>query len=302
MDGDLFRGFVDDLGYGVFVVDGERRIRYWNRAASALAGYTAEETVGKLCCDSIMRAVDEEGKSICSDSCPVEEALRTGERHEIELMVHHKDGHRVPVTVMATPRGEGAGSDRPGAVIVMQDNARLAAARQRIEELETLSLIDPLTKLGNRLYLEMNLQARLHELRRYGWTSGMLFIDVDNFKNVNDSHGHDVGDQLLVRLAHALQTQSRPFDVVGRWAGDEFCVIVVHATAEQLKLIAERYRQAVEDTTLQIGSKIVKITVSIGATLAKAGDTVDTLYRRADQLMYQSKSAGRNCVSMDAAT
>ena len=104
---------------------------------------------------------------------------------------------------------------------------------------------------------------------------------------------------MLVSVAQALQSQARPFDVVGRWGGDEFCAVIVQAGREQLEPIAERYRIVVEESSFQHGSDVVQGTVSVGAALAKPDDTVESLYRRVDQLMYQSKSDGRNCLTVD---
>ena len=300
MDNDFFKRLVEDMAYGVFVVGPNKTITYWNHAAEKLTGYSCEEVVGKMACYDVLKPLDEEGNLVCGSGCPADSTESDRQIHELEAQVQHKDGRRVAaafcVSPVAAPRGT-----PPGMMGILRDNSDMVSARQRIDELETLSLIDPLTKLGNRLYLEMNLLAKLHELRRYGWPVGVLFMDVDNFKSINDEYGHDTGDKMLVTVARALQTQCRPFDVVGRWGGDEFCAIIVHATLEQLESIAERYRAVVEDARLQHGSEIIESTVSVGATLARAEDNVDSLYRRVDQLMYESKSAGKNRVTIETA-
>ena len=297
-DGNFFESLIHNVAFGIFLVGPDKKITYWNKAAERLTGYTKEEVAGQQCCKNILKPVDADGKSVCENTCPVDAVLSDDMPHDADLFVLRKDGRRIPVVVTASPMQDEEGKT-VGAVQIIRDNSMLAAAQERIEELETLSLIDPLTKLGNRLYLEMNLLAKLHELRRYGWPLGVLFMDMDNFKEINDTYGHDMGDKMLIAVSGALQSQSRPFDVLGRWGGDEFCAIVVHASDEQLGPIAERYRAVVEGASVQDGPAVMRTTISIGATLAHADDSVDTLYRRVDQLMYKGKNTGGNRVVFD---
>jgi len=286
----FFKTLVDGMTHGVFLLRSDKTVTYW--------GYRSDEVIGKQQCCDVLKPVDAEGNAICDSNCPFDAAIRDGKPREADFYIHDKDGRRVPVAAMlSTVRGDDANG--PRIIAVMRDHSRMAAAQQRIEELETLSLIDPLTKLGNRLYLEMNLLAKLHELRRYSWPFGVIFCDIDEFKKINDQYGHDAGDSVLVTVSKALQMQSRPFDIVGRWGGDEFCAVIVHASPEQLGAIANRYRSVVSEAQTQHGSVVVGATVSVGAALARPDDTVDTLYRRVDQLMYKSKAAGRNRVTTE---
>ena len=298
LDGSFFESLVHNMSCGVFLVGLDKRIEYWNNAAETLTGYSKEEVIGQRSCKNFLKPIDEEGNSICEDACPGDAVLADGLSHNADVFLLCKDGRRLPVTINSSPFRDDQGSII-GTVQLIRDNSMLAAAQERIEELETLSLIDPLTKLGNRLYVEMNLLARLHELRRYGWPLGVLFMDIDGFKEINDTYGHDMGDKMLIAVSGALQSQSRPFDVLGRWGGDEFCAVVVHASYEQLGPIAERYRAVVEETSVRNESAVMQTTISIGATLAKPDDSVDALYRRADQLMYKGKNAGGNRVALD---
>jgi len=170
--------------------------------------------------------------------------------------------------------------------------------KQRIEELRKLAMLDSLTEIGNRRYGEIQLQSRLDEMRRYGASFGVLIADIDHFKNVNDSYGHDVGDEVLKRIAQALSASVRSSDVVTRWGGEEFLAIIINAGIAELGAVAEKLRTVIEDTECTAGGDPIPITISIGATLAQPSDAVDTLIKRADRLLYHSKSAGRNRVSV----
>jgi diguanylate cyclase (GGDEF)-like protein len=169
-----------------------------------------------------------------------------------------------------------------------------------VEELKTQALLDPLLELGNRRYLEANIRGRLEELGRYGWQFGFLFADIDHCKEINDRNGHEKGDKVLRMVSKLMSNSLRTFDMVGRWDGEEFVVIVVNVQEEQLYAVANRLRMLVEQSSVIIGSETIRTTVSIEAAIALPGDDVDTLIKRADNLMYESKNSGRNCITVGA--
>jgi diguanylate cyclase (GGDEF)-like protein len=153
-----------------------------------------------------------------------------------------------------------------------------------------MALLCPLTSLGNRRWAELSLRARLDEMDRHGWPFGLLFVDVDQFKQINDEYGHLNGDEVLKMVARTLSRSVRSFDFVGRWGGEEFIGIIRNATEKTLRSVANRCRTLIEDSVLAVDENQIRVTVSIGATLARQEDTMETLLQRADQLMYQSKA------------
>jgi diguanylate cyclase (GGDEF)-like protein len=174
-----------------------------------------------------------------------------------------------------------------------------ATLKRRIEYLQKQSLLDPLTQVLNRRGIEMNLTSRLEEMKRYGLSFGLLFVDVDRFKDINDDYGHVTGDKVLKMVSKTLTNSIRPFDVLGRWGGEEFVVIITNVNKDTLSAIAERCRFLVEHSGLPLKFGSASVTVSIGATLSQPDDDIQRLIERADQLMYRSKKFGRNCVTTD---
>ncbi len=160
-----------------------------------------------------------------------------------------------------------------------------------------MTLLDPLTELGNRRYLEMQLSGRLKEMDRYGWPFGVLFADIDLFKNVNDTYGHGVGDRVLKMVGRTMQNSIRSYDIVGRWGGEEFLAVIVNVGEDHLCRIAQKLRSLVGKSRITEGKDSIRVTVSVGATLARPDDTAETLVKRADRLMYRSKASGRNRVT-----
>jgi len=157
-----------------------------------------------------------------------------------------------------------------------------------------MALVDRLTQLANRNHIETELEMRFEERKRYGVPFGILFMDIDHFKRFNDTYGHDVGDNVLRYVAKTFIENSRPFDLYGRWGGEEFIGIIRNITAKDLENLGNRLRLLVEASYILDGNNQLHVTISIGATLVKQGDTVDTLLKRADDLLYRSKMSGRN--------
>jgi diguanylate cyclase (GGDEF)-like protein/PAS domain S-box-containing protein len=293
----FYKTLLDNLYDGVYFVDKKRTVSYWNKGAERITGYTAAEVVGRRCSDDILMHVDREGNSLCLGLCPLADTMTDGKARSSDVYLQHKDGHRVHVFVRAAPiRGERGVI--VGGIEIFTDNTPAAEALERFAELERLAFLDPLTGLANRRFAEITLKARLEELQRYGWRFGVIFIDIDNFKDINDRYGHDAGDEVLKMVAKTLQNSVRAFDVVSRWGGEEYVAVVAHVEGDELAATAKRCRALVEQSSLPAG-KPIRVTISLGATLARQDDTMVSLIKRADALMYQSKAAGRNAVTTD---
>ena len=123
-------------------------------------------------------------------------------------------------------------------------------------------------------------------------------MDIDHFKKFNDTYGHDVGDHVLKYVARTLSQNLRPFDVVGRWGGEEFIAIIRNMTRQQLEAMGNRLRILVESSYIQSGNEKLRVSMSIGATLVRDDDDREALLKRADTLLYESKKAGRNCLTI----
>lgn len=289
---------LDALFEGVYYVDEQRHICYWNHGAELMTGYTAVEVQGAKCSSNLLMHVDAEGRSLCQDGCPLQQTLLDGQEREANVYFHHKDGHRCPVHIRVTPLVDSQGQIT-GAIEVFSDNSRYEDLARQAQYAETLALLDYVTGISNRRHGQMVLAGRLNEFERYDSIFGVLFVDLDHFKIVNDTYGHESGDRVLRMVAHTLQQAIRLSDHVCRWGGEEFVVVISNMTIDELAAMAERIRTLVAASFLAIDDTPLHVTVSIGATLVKTGDTTDSLIARADQLLYRSKDSGRNRVTAD---
>ena len=176
----------------------------------------------------------------------------------------------------------------------------LAATRIEKEEFRQQAFRDVLTNAYNRQFFEEALERECNRSARYGTSIGMIFLDVDHFKALNDSHGHLVGDQVLKAVVQAIQSAVRESDLVARYGGEEFVVLAVHLNQADLIKTAERVRKVVESTAIHSQGNELRVTVSVGATLLhpKSGHTEShrRLIEIADQAMYTAKQLGRNQV------
>ncbi|MEX0917108.1 MAG: GGDEF domain-containing protein [Candidatus Paceibacterota bacterium] len=172
----------------------------------------------------------------------------------------------------------------------------IAEQRREIEELRRKALTDDLTKLSVRAYAKARLEELLSEFSRYGQRSAsIIFVDVDHFKEINDEVGHNGGDEVLRQVAQVLRSKVRPSDVVARWGGEEFVLVLPGATSEQAEVRAEVLRELLKNIHFGFNPDL-RVTASFGVASARKGDTVDRIVGRADTAMYSAKQAGRNRV------
>jgi len=295
----IFEAMLDNLSDGVYCTDLERTVTYWNRTAEEMTGYSRDEVVGNHCRDGILVHVNGDGQTLCESMCPMMETARDGQERKAEVYLHHKDGHRIPVIMKVSPVwSDGPGSQIVGIIQVFSDNSPTLAARERIKHLEDLALLDELTRLPNRRYVVRELTSRIMEMSRLGEPFGVLFADIDDFKRVNDQYGHDTGDEVLRVVGRTLLHNCRPLDAIGRWGGEEFVAVIRDVDRGTLRVIGERLRALVASSKVRRNGNLVGVTISVGGTTARPGDSPESLLERSDQMLYRSKQGGRNRVTI----
>lgn len=296
-ENDLYKEIIENLYDGVYFVNRDRVITYWNKGAERLTGYTREQVVGKSCRDNLLNHVTAEGVNLCESQCPLVACMNDGNSREADVFFHHAKGHRVPALVRGTPLRDETGSII-GAVEIFSAEREGESLRSELRMLRHSAHTDPLTGVGNRRFLEGRLRAALAEFAHQpDLTTGLLMMDIDHFKQVNDTYGHEIGDQALKMVSATLRHNLRASDVIGRWGGEEFLVILYHvASPDNLSAIAEKLRRLVSASRLDGVEGGVSVTLSVGATLLHASDTPEMVVQRADALMYQAKQDGRDRV------
>lgn len=293
LDRDSCAHILESLHDGLYFVDVNRIITYWNKGAERISGFSAAEVIGRSCADNILTHVDQEGNRLCLGPCPLAASIADGLEREAEVYLHHKDGHRVPVFIRVSTLRNSVGKVI-GGIELFTDISSILINNARVQELEKLAMLDSLTQLANRNYLEREIHTRFEELKRFKVPFGILFIDIDHFKEVNDVYGHDVGDEVLQFIATTFSVNTRPFDLYGRWGGEEFIGLIRNTSRDGLALIGNRLRILIENSYILHDNQKLSVNISLGATMAIETDTIDSLIKRADNLLYESKKEGRN--------
>jgi len=300
MEDELFqKNVLENLYEGIYFVNRERKITRWNKAAESITGYKASEVVDKNCNDTNIAHIDEDGIDMCfAGFCPLEKAMSENRICQEDGYLRHKDGHRLFVKMRVIPEQDSSGKVI-GAIQIFHDNSQDKKTLRRLEDLQKLTLVDTVTELGNRRYGEKILNEKFSEMKRYNRPFGLLYIDIDGFKKVNNIYGHEVGDKVLKMVSKSMLSSIRPFDIVYRWDGEEFVGIILNVNYNQLRSVAERMRILIEKSGFNINDKVISITVSIGATLARTTDTPETFLKRADKEMYRCKTSGGNYICIN---
>lgn len=267
----------------IVTVDTDRRIVEFNKAAEDVLGYRKDEILGQhvetLYCDA-------------EENSRVRKAMLETGRFVGEISNKKKNHEVVPVLLSASVIRDADG--RPtGFMGILRD----ITERKKIEEeLKAAATLDKLTGIYNRRMFESILDGELVRAERYKSPLSLIMIDVDHFKKVNDTYGHQVGDTVLQTLAVIVKDNIRKSDVFGRWGGEEFMVLAPETAGEETLELAEKIRRLIEKHTFE---KAGKVTISCGIAQFRERDTVDSILKRTDDGLYQAKHQGRNRVVME---
>lgn len=297
MNQQFYENLLTNIQEGIYFVDKKRKITFWNNGAERITGFSSKEVLGKHCYDNILNHIDEEGNHLCMGGCPLHRTIQDGKPRHNLVFLHHKDGHRVPVQVGTSQIIENG--QVIGAVEFFTDESNSIEIYYDHEELKKLAMHDQLTGLHNRRYLQSYLTSKIREFHELNLTFGIAFLDIDDFKRINDTYGHDMGDTVLQMFAKTCQGSIRQSDLMVRYGGEEFVCIFTGITPDGLQQSAEKLRILIESSAVRTPDSSISVTASIGATMVVQSDDLDTIIKRADQLMYHSKSQGKNRITID---
>ena len=280
-----YRAVIQTAVDAVISADHSGKVVSWNRSAQTIFGYEEEEVLGRqltILMPERYREAHTKGMMRLG---------LTGEPHIIGEIVRlhglRKDGSEFPLELSLTSWETEKGKYYTGIIRDITEHVQLE------KDLRETATTDKLTKAYNRVKFEEIIAIELERTTRYNHPLSIVIVDIDDFKKVNDTCGHLVGDYALKAVAGILQSHMRKINHLIRWGGDEFVIIPVETGLDGARIFSERLRQAIESFDF---GKAGKITVSIGIALFNKDDTEDTFLQRADDALYKAKEAGGNCV------
>ena len=273
-----FATLFDNAPEAIAILDERDRIFRINGQFTTMFGYTDGEAIGANINDLIVP------KEMVEDGAKLTARVAAGEKLRSEALRRHKDGHTLWVAIAAAPF---AVLDQPGRVYAMYHD--ISARKHAEDELKALLLVDQLTSLPNRrAFITLSEQA-LKQATRDERDVLMIFIDVDHLKDINDTHGHLVGDRALIDTARVLRDSCREADLIARLGGDEFVALMTVDSDQTAELVCERIKSRVEKHNLEI-DRGYQLSLSLGAKRSKAeGTMLADLLAQADTALYEQK-------------
>lgn len=297
-----FSQIVDTISLGVLVIDPEGRVVAWNRWLENATGRSYPEVRGR----SLYELFPELRGPVFQRN--LRSVLQFGNFAYFSQRVH---GYLLPMR--PDPDSTAAGAERMEQHCVMgpvREGGKIVQVYLVIEDvteavhreklLAELAMKDVLTEAYNRRYFDRRLVEELDRCRRYGRSLGLVMLDLDHFKAVNDLHGHLFGDETLRRSVKAWASVLRSSDILARYGGEEFCVLLPETELPEASLLAERVRAATSASEIEYGGRVARITASAGVAASRPGDGPDDILRRVDEALYRAKAGGRDRV--EAAT
>jgi diguanylate cyclase (GGDEF)-like protein/PAS domain S-box-containing protein len=294
-DEQLFeKKLLDNMQDGVLFVDANRRIIAWNHGAERMTGIAADSVIERQWLPELVGMRDQRQREVLEFDDPVALTVKHGEQEIQRVGIMGRNGRTTMVDIHAMPVTAPDGTLR-GAAVMLRDASSQVSLEKLCHSLHEKATKDNLTQVANRaefdrthaMFVAAHLERRL--------PCSLIVCDIDHFKAVNDTFGHQAGDEALKVFAQLLKTFCRPGDLVARYGGEEFVILCADCTNSTATQKADQARKALSELPIAaLGGK--PLTASFGVTEVQAGDTPETMLRRADRALYEAKERGRNTV------
>lgn len=285
---------VDNTHDGVMFIDTDRRITFWNTGVERMTGVASGAAVGRVFEPSLLQMTDTSGRIFPDENCQVKNTIATGTQQLDQVYVVGRNGRDVAVDLQAIPVHDAEGVLQ-GVTVLLKDVSSEATLEEKCQELHAEMTKDPMTQVANRAEFDRTLAAFIDAHQQTELPCSLIMVDIDFFKRINDTYGHQAGDEAIITLASLLKSMCRSGDLVARYGGEEFAVLCADCNNASAAARAEEIRRRLAETPHSyLGNN--SITASFGVTELQSGDVPETMLRRADRALLQAKDQGRNQV------
>ena len=285
---------IDNMHDGVVFVDSQATIVLWNTGVERLTGVSGNAACGRTFLPSLMEMCNSREKRVTNDECPVAHAISTGVQWLGRVSIMGRQGRYVAVDLHAIPVRGNDGTVH-GATVLLHDASSETSLEEKCQALHAQVAKDPMTQVANRAEFDRMLNSFVAAHQESNLPCSLIMCDIDHFKHINDTHGHQAGDEAIITFASLLKSMCRSGDLVARYGGEEFAILCADCTNSAAARKADDIRKALSEVKHScLGNNA--ITASFGVTELQAGDTPETMLRRADRALLQAKDQGRNQV------
>ncbi len=285
---------IDNMHDGVLFVDSQCKITLWNTGAERLTGVSGAAACGRILLPNLLDMCNSREQRITNEECPIAHAVASGVQWLGRVSVMGRQGRRISVDLHAIPVRTVEGAIH-GATVLLHDVSSETSLEEKCQALHAQVAKDPMTQVANRAEFDRMLINFVAAHQESNLPCSLIMCDIDHFKSINDTHGHQAGDAAIITFASLLKTMCRSGDLVARYGGEEFAVLCADCSNAAAARKAESIRKALSEIKQQcLGN--AAITASFGVTELQAGDTPETMLRRADRALLQAKDQGRNQV------
>ena len=293
--GSLFeQKLIEAMHDGVMFVDAQLRIQLWSKGAERLTGVSAGAAQGRIFTPDLLDMCNVDGRRVGNDACPVAQAVQTSSQIRQRLQLLGRQGKHVAIDLHAVPVVTDGGALQ-GATVMLHDAQPEASLEEKCEALHAEVTKDPMTKVANRAEFDRMQALFIEAHEQAGMPCSLIMVDIDHFKSINDTYGHQAGDEAIITVANLLQSMCRSGDLVARYGGEEFAVLCADCGNATAAARAEQIRRKLSEMPQSsLGNK--RITASFGVTELQAGDNPESMLRRSDRALLMAKEQGRNQV------
>ena len=292
-DQTIYRTVLAELPVGVYFVDREHHIVFWNRGAEEITGYLSQQVLGHHMGENFLEHVDQENRRLTGTELPLMAALRDGKSIEKQVTVRHKDGHPVQLRLRAAPLRNDSGR-LVGAAEYFEPIEPQPWQNERKNVLEIHGCMDSVTGAMNRGYTETQLQEHFETFERHQVPFGVLVIQVDGLEQVKTKHGAGAMTSVMKLVGHTLLNGLRTPDQLGRWTDSEFLIVAAECGGAEAARVGERLRKMVSGAEAAWWGDPLRVTLSCGVAAVKDGDDARAVVQRAERALQRAVADGGN--------
>jgi PAS domain S-box-containing protein/diguanylate cyclase (GGDEF)-like protein len=294
-DQDFYRAVLESLPTGVYLVDRNGKILLWNDGAERITGHRRQDVVGRSSQDDFLCHADADNNEMGGTQTPLAVTLREGKPSDGQISLQHKSGHRIPARLRTVPIRNAHGH-LVGAAECFEETMAVADWDHRQNKLAVYGCLDNASGTLNHGIVQSHLRESLTTFAEHLVPFSILCIAIDRLEEVSARHGPGGLAAVLRTVGQTLEHSLRPGDFLGRWNENEFLSVVQECSAAEAMKVGERLQRMVRAARIEWWGDRLPVTVTVGATEAKAGDTVETMVERAEKARRESMAEGGNRV------